>query len=215
MGLQIGDDAPDFSAQTTEGEINFHEWLGNDWGILYSHPADFTPVCTTELGRTALLSAEFKKRHTKVMVVSVDDLASHRRWIDDINTTQNCDVDFPIVADYSKKVARLYGMIHEKASETKAVRSVFFIGPDKKIKALITYPASTGRNFNEIIRVLDSLQLTASAPVATPVDWIQGQDVIISTSVKDGEIASRFPKGYRTVNSYLRYTPHPAVAIEE
>jgi alkyl hydroperoxide reductase subunit AhpC len=209
MGLQIGDDAPDFVAQTTSGEIKFHEWLGNSWGILYSHPADFTPVCTTELGRTALLKNEFEERDVKVLVISVDNLDSHTRWIDDINKTQNCEINFPIIADNDRKVAMLYGMIHDKASQTKTVRSVYFIGPDKKIKALITYPASTGRNFAEIIRVMDSLQLTASKDVATPADWLQGQDVIIAPSVKDEEISSRFPKGYKAVNAYLRYTPQP------
>jgi alkyl hydroperoxide reductase subunit AhpC len=209
MGLQIGDDAPDFAAQTTSGDIKFHEWLGDNWGILYSHPADFTPVCTTELGRTALLKTEFEQRNVKVLVVSVDDLDSHKRWIGDINKTQNCEVNFPIIADNDRKVAMLYGMIHDKASQTKTVRSVYFIGPDKKIKALITYPASTGRNFAEIIRVIDSLQLTASKDVATPADWLQGQDVIIAPSVKDEEIPSRFPKGHKAVNAYLRYTPQP------
>lgn len=209
MGLQIGDDAPDFVAQTTLGEIKFHEWLGNNWGILYSHPADFTPVCTTELGRTALLKTEFQKRGVKVLVVSVDNLDSHTRWIDDINKTQTCEVNFPIIADNDRKVAMLYGMIHDKASQTKTVRSVYFIGPDKKIKALITYPASTGRNFAEIIRVMDSLQVTAANDVATPADWLQGQDVIIAPSVRDEEIPSRFPKGHKAVNTYLRYTPQP------
>jgi thioredoxin-dependent peroxiredoxin len=209
MSLQIGDDAPDFVAQTTAGEIKFHEWLGDSWGILYSHPADFTPVCTTELGRTALLKEEFDKRETRVLVVSVDDLDSHLRWTKDINETQTCDVNFPIIADENRKVAKLYGMIHEKASQTKTVRSVFFVGPDKKIKALITYPASTGRNFNEIIRVLDSLKLTATRDVATPADWVQGQDVIILPSVRDEDILSKFPKGHRAIKSYLRYTPQP------
>lgn len=209
MGLQIGDDAPDFVAQTTLGEIRFHEWLGESWGILYSHPADFTPVCTTELGRTALLKEQFEKRGVKVLVVSVDEVDSHNRWIADINKTQNCNVEFPIIADSDRKVSMLYGMIHDKASQTKTVRSVFFIGPDKKIKALITYPASTGRNFSEIIRVIDSLQLTASHEVATPVDWWQGQDVLIAPSVKDEEIASKFKGGYRKVNAYIRYTTQP------
>ncbi len=209
MSLQIGDDAPDFVAQTTAGEIKFHEWLGNSWGILYSHPADFTPVCTTELGRTALLKKEFDKRGTRVLAVSVDNLDSHSRWIGDINETQNCEVNFPIIADHERKVATLYGMIHEKASQTKTVRSVYFIGPDKKIKALITYPASTGRNFGEIIRVIDSLQLTAAKDVATPADWVQGQDVIISPSVKEEEIPAKFPQGHKAINSYLRYTPQP------
>lgn len=209
MGLQIGDDAPDFVAQTTSGEIKFHAWLGNSWVILYSHPADFTPVCTTELGRTALLKKEFEKRDVKVLVVSVDNLDSHTRWIENINKTQNCDVNFPIIADNDRMVAKRYGMIHDKASQAKTVRSVFFIGPDKKIKALITYPASTGRNFAEIIRVMDSLQLTASKNVATSADWFPGQDVIISTYVKDEEISSQFPKGHKAVNEYLRYTAQP------
>lgn len=209
MSLQIGDDAPDFVAETTAGEIKFHKWLGNSWGILYSHPADFTPVCTTELGRTALLKKEFDKRGVKVLAISVDDVDSHRRWIRDINETQNCDVNFPIIADHDKKVAMLYGMIHEKASQTRTVRSVYFIDPDKKIKALITYPASTGRNFGEIIRVIDSLKLTATRDVATPADWAQGQDVIILPSIKNEDIPAKFPKGHRTIKPYLRYTPQP------
>lgn len=209
MSLQIGDDAPDFVAETTAGEIKFHKWLGNSWGILYSHPADFTPVCTTELGRTALLKKEFDKRGVKVLAISVDDVDSHRRWIRDINETQNCDVNFPIIADHDKKVAMLYGMIHEKASQTRTVRSVYFIDPDKKIKALITYPASTGRNFGEIIRVIDSLKLTATRDVATPADWAQGQDVIILPSIKSEDIPAKFPKGHRTIKPYLRYTPQP------
>ncbi len=209
MSLKIGDEAPDFTIQTTAGEVRFHEWLGNHWGILYSHPADFTPVCTTELGRTALLKDEFAKRNTRVIVVSVDDLQTHNGWIKDINETQNCEVNFPIIADAERKVATLYGMIHEKASQTKTVRSVFFIGPDKQIKAMITYPASTGRNFGEILRVLDSLQLTATRDVATPADWANGEDVIILPSVKDDQIPSKFPKGHRTVKPYLRYTPQP------
>ncbi|HEX5169568.1 MAG TPA: peroxiredoxin [Cyclobacteriaceae bacterium] len=209
MSLKIGDDAPDFSIQTTQGEIKFHEWLGNNWGVLYSHPADYTPVCTTELGRTAILKQEFDKRKTKVIAVSVDNLDSHYGWINDINETQDCVVNFPIIADPDKVVSRLYDMIHEKASETKAVRSFFFIGPDKKIKATITYPASTGRNFQEILRVVDSLQLTANKQVATPADWQYGQDVVILPSVQDSEIAAKFPKGHRRIKPYLRYTPHP------
>lgn len=210
MSLKIGDEAPDFKVKTTAGEISFHEWLGDNWGVLYSHPADYTPVCTTELGRTALLKNEFEKRKTKVIAVSVDSLESHYGWIKDINETQNCTVDFPIIADDNKKVATLYDMIHEKASETKAVRSVFFIGPDKKIKATITYPASTGRNFLEILRVIDSLQLTAYKQVATPADWQYGQDVVISPSVKNEDIPAKFPRGHRVVKSYLRYTPQPS-----
>jgi len=209
MSLQIGDDAPDFTVETTSGKIKFHEWLGDSWGILYSHPSDYTPVCTTELGRTAHLKGEFDKRNTKVLAISVDDLNSHQGWIRDINETQNCEVNFPIIADPEKKVAYLYGMIHKKASGSKTVRSVFFISPAKKIMALITYPASTGRNFAEILRVMDSLQLTAKHAVSTPVDWESGQDVIISPSIKDMDIAAKFPKGFRKVKSYLRYTPQP------
>ena len=210
MSLRIGDTAPNFSAQTTEGEINFYNWLGNSWGILYSHPSDFTPVCTTELGRTAHLKDEFSKRNTKVLAVSVDDLDSHLGWVKDINETQNCTVDFPIIADPDHQVSKLYGMIHENASTSVTVRSVYFIGPDKKIKAVITYPASTGRNFNEILRVIDSLQLTANYSVATPADWEQGQEVVISPAIKNEEIASKFPKGHRVVKPYLRYTPQPS-----
>ncbi|GAA4441547.1 peroxiredoxin [Pontibacter saemangeumensis] len=209
MSLRIGDDAPNFTAQTTEGEIDFHQWLGNSWGILYSHPADFTPVCTTELGRTAQLKDEFAKRDTKVIAVSVDELDSHHEWIKDINETQNCDVDFPIIADMDRNVATLYNMIHPNASTSTTVRSVYFISPDKKIKAIITYPASTGRNFFEILRVIDSLQLTDKYSVATPVDWQQGQDVIISPSVKQEDVAAKFPKGHQLIKPYLRYTPQP------
>ena len=209
MSLRIGDEAPNFTAQTTAGEINFHEWLGDSWGIIYSHPADFTPVCTTELGRTAQLKDEFAKRDTKVIAVSVDELESHHEWIKDINETQHCDVDFPIIADVDRKVAGLYNMIHPNASTSATVRSVYFIGPDKKIKAIITYPASTGRNFFEILRVIDSLQLTANYSVATPVDWEQGQDVIISPSVKQEDVEAKFPKGHKVIKPYLRYTPQP------
>ncbi|WP_161888676.1 peroxiredoxin [Pontibacter russatus] len=209
MSLRIGDEAPNFTAQTTAGEINFHEWLGDSWGIIYSHPADFTPVCTTELGRTAQLKDEFAKRDTKVIAVSVDELDSHYEWIKDINETQHCDVDFPIIADVDRKVAGLYNMIHPNASTSATVRSVYFIGPDKKIKAIITYPASTGRNFFEILRVIDSLQLTANYSVATPVDWEQGQDVIISPSVKQEDVEAKFPKGHKVIKPYLRYTPQP------
>ena len=209
MSLRIGDTAPDFSAQTTDGKINFYEWLGDSWAILFSHPADFTPICTTELGRTALLKDDFAKRGVKVIFVSVNDLASHQGWVKDINKTQNCTVNFPVIADPDRKVAELYGMIHPNASTTLPVRSVFFIGPDKKIKATITYPASTGRNYAEILRVVDSLQLTSKHSVGTPVDWEVGQDVVISTAIKDADIPSKFPKGHRVVNSYLRYTPQP------
>lgn len=209
MSLRIGDTAPDFTVETTEGEINFYQWLGDNWGLLYSHPADFTPVCTTELGKTAQLKKEFEKRNTKVLAVSVDGLESHKGWIKDINETQKCTVNFPIIADPDKKVATLYDMIHENASATATVRSVYFIGPDKKIKAMITYPASTGRNFYEILRVLDSLHLTANFKVATPADWVNGTDVVIAPSVKTEDIPGLFPKGHKIVNSYLRYTPQP------
>ncbi|TCK80792.1 peroxiredoxin [Albibacterium bauzanense] len=211
MSLQIGDTAPDFSATTTSGEIDFHKWIGNGWAILFSHPADFTPICTTELGRTAQLKAEFDKRNTKVIFVSVNDLSSHEGWVKDINATQNTTVNFPVIADPDRKVAELYGMIHPNASTTAPVRSVFFIGPDKKIKATITYPASTGRNYAEILRVLDSLQLTSEYSVGTPVDWEVGQDVVISTAIKDEDIPKNFPKGHRVVNPYLRYTPQPNI----
>lgn len=209
MSLQIGDTAPDFSAVSTEGAVNFHEWLGGGWGILFSHPADFTPICTTELGRTALLKEEFAQRKTRVIFVSVGNVESHHKWIKDINKTQHCTVNFPIIADPDHKVSELYGMIHPNASSTAPVRSVFFIGPDKKIRAIITYPASTGRNYTEILRVLDSLQLTSQYSVGTPVDWHPGQEVVISTSVKDADIPATFPKGHRVVNEYLRYTPQP------
>nr|WKN34521.1 peroxiredoxin [Tunicatimonas sp. TK19036] len=209
MSLKIGDNAPDFTAKTTAGEIDFHAWLGDSWGILYSHPADYTPVCTTELGRTAKLNEEFEKRNTKVVAVSVDDLKSHSGWISDINQTQQCTVNFPLIADPDRNVASLYDMIHENASDTVTVRSVFFISPDKKIKATITYPASTGRNFYEILRVIDSLQLTAQHSVATPADWEKGQDVVISPSIRDEDIPAKFPKGHTRVTSYLRYTPQP------
>ncbi|WMN07921.1 peroxiredoxin [Marivirga arenosa] len=209
MGLKIGDTAPNFQADTTEGKIDFHEWLGDSWGILYSHPADFTPVCTTEIGRTAQLKDEFAKRNTKVAVVSVDDVKSHNEWKKDVNETQNTSVEFPIIGDEDKKVANLYDMIHENASETATVRSVFFIGPDKKIKATIVYPASTGRNFAEILRVIDSLQLSAKYPVATPADWTPGNDVIIGLGVKDEEIEEKFPKGHKIIKPYLRTTPQP------
>ncbi len=209
MALRIGDDAPNFQVETTEGTIDFHEWLGDSWGVLYSHPADYTPVCTTELGRTAQLGPEFAQRNTKVLAVSVDDLESHQGWIKDINETQNCEVNFPIIADPDKVVATAYDMIHPNASATATVRSVFFIGPDKKIKASITYPASTGRNFAEILRVIDSLQLTANFSVATPADWMQGQDVVITPAVNDADIPDKFPKGHTVIKPYLRMTPQP------
>ena len=209
MSLRLGDIAPDFEANTTQGIIKFHEWLGNSWGLLFSHPADFTPVCTTELGKTALLSGEFKKRNVKVLAVSVDDLPSHNLWIPDINEISNTVVDFPIIADENRKVAELYDMIHPNASEKSTVRSVFIIGPDKKIKLTLTYPASTGRNFNEIIRVIDSLQLTAGYSVATPADWQDGEDVIVVPAVSTLDAEKKFTKGLNIVKPYLRYTPQP------
>ncbi len=209
MSLRLGDIAPDFVAQSTEGEIRFHEFLGNGWGILFSHPADYTPVCTTELGRTALLKDEFAKRNTRVLAVSVDPLDSHLGWKSDIDETQHCHVDFPILADPNKEIATLYDMIHPNASATATVRSLFVIGPDKKIKLTITYPASTGRNFYEVLRVLDSLQLGAQYAVATPADWQPGEDVIISTSVSTEDAQQKFPKGVKEVKPYLRYTPQP------
>ncbi len=207
--LRLGDTAPDFTAETTEGAINFHEWLGNSWGVLFSHPADYTPVCTTELGTTAKLKAEFDKRNVKVAALSVDPLESHHGWIKDINETQNTTVNFPIIADPEKKVALLYDMIHPNASEKFTVRSVFVIGADKKIKLTITYPASTGRNFHELLRVIDSLQLTANYSVATPANWEHGQDVVIVPAIKDEDIPAKFPKGHTRVKPYLRITPQP------
>ena len=209
MSIQLGDEAPDFTAPTTEGEIHLHDYLGEGWGILFSHPADFTPVCTTELGAVAKLKDEFERRNTKVLALSVDPLESHRTWSADIEDVTGTKPNFPIIADPDRAVADLYGMIHPHASDTMTVRSVFVIGPDKKVKLTLTYPASTGRSFDEILRVLDSLQLTAKHKVATPVDWRQGEDVIITTAVPDEEAAERFP-GYVTVKPYLRKTPQPA-----
>lgn len=209
MSLRLGDTAPDFTAKTTEGEINFYEYLGNSWGVLFSHPADYTPVCTTELGRTALLKEEFAKRNVKVLAVSVDPLDKHFGWRGDINETQNCNVDFPIIADEDKTVANLYGMIHPNASETATVRSLFIISPDKKVKLMITYPASTGRNFHEVLRVIDSLQLTANYSVATPADWKEGEDVIVVPAVSTEDAQKKFPKGLKIIKPYLRYTPQP------
>lgn len=207
--LRLGDTAPDFQAETTAGPISFHEWLGDSWGVLFSHPADYTPVCTTELGATAKLREEFEKRNVKVAAVSVDPLDSHHGWIADINETQNTEVNFPLIADQERKVADLYDMIHPNSLENATVRSVFVIGPDKKIKLTLTYPASTGRNFNEILRVIDSLQLTADYKVATPANWEDGDDVIITGAVKDEEIPERFPKGHTRIKPYLRTTPQP------
>ena len=207
--LRLGDIAPDFKAETTEGPISFHEWLGNGWGILFSPPADFTPVCTTELGTTAKLKGEFEKRNVKVVALSVDPLDSHNSWIKDINETQNTNVNFPIIADGDRKVAELYDMIHPNANEKLTVRSVFIIGPDKKVKLMITYPASTGRNFNELLRVIDSLQLTANYSVATPANWESGQEVVIAPAISDEDADKKFPKGYKKVKPYLRLTPQP------
>ncbi|HEY4242879.1 MAG TPA: peroxiredoxin [Kofleriaceae bacterium] len=209
MALQLGDEAPDFTAETTEGTIHFHQWLGSGWGVLFSHPKDFTPVCTTELGRVAALKPEFDKRHVKVIGLSVDPLDSHGRWAKDIEETQGHALNFPLIGDSDKKVANLYGMIHPNASDTATVRSVFVIGPDKKLKLSLTYPASTGRNFDEILRVIDSLQLTAKYKVATPVDWKQGGDVIIVPSVSDADAKTQFPDGWKTVKPYLRLVPQP------
>ncbi len=209
MSLRLGDIAPDFTSQSTEGEINFHEYLGEGWGILFSHPADYTPVCTTELGKTALLKEEFAKRNTKVLAVSVDALDSHFGWRNDINETQNTNVEFPILADPEKNIATLYDMIHPNASEKATVRSLFIIGPDKKVKLIITYPASTGRNFTEVLRVLDSLQLTANHSVATPADWTHGEDVIVVPAISTEDAIQKFPKGVKVVKPYLRYTPQP------
>ena len=209
MSLRLGDQAPNFRAQTTEGEIDFYEYLGNSWGVLFSHPADYTPVCTTELGRTALLKEEFAKRNVKVLAVSVDPLESHRGWVTDINETQNCTVDFPIIADENREVATLYDMIHPNASATATVRSLFIIGPDKLVKLMITYPASTGRNFNEVLRVIDSLQLTSKYSLATPANWERGEDAIVVPSVSTEDAIKKFPKGVKVVKPYLRYTPVP------
>ncbi len=211
MSLRLGDEAPDFTAETTEGTIHFHEWLGNGWGVLFSHPADYTPVCTTELGATAKLKSEFDKRNTKAIAISVDGLQDHKDWISDINETQHTVVNFPLIADPDRTIATLYDMIHPNASATATVRSVFIVGPDKKIKLTLTYPASTGRNFNEIVRVIDSLQLSNEFPVSTPADWQPGEDVIIQGSVKTEDIPARFPKGHKIIKPYLRTTPQPDI----
>lgn len=207
--LRLGDLAPDFTAQTTAGTINFYEWLGNSWGVLFSHPADFTPVCTTELGTAARLKDEFDKRNVKIAALSVDPLDKHNEWVKDINETQNTVVNFPIIADEDRKVADLYDMIHPNANETFTVRSVFIIGPDKKVKLIITYPASTGRNFYELLRVIDSLQLTSNYSVATPANWKDGEDVVIAPAIKDEDIPAKFPKGHTRIKPYLRLTPQP------
>jgi alkyl hydroperoxide reductase subunit AhpC len=207
--IRLGDTAPDFQAQTSLGDISFHDWLGTSWGVLFSHPADFTPVCTTELGTVANYYPEFEKRNTKVIALSVDKLTSHAEWIKDINETQSTTVNFPIIADENKSIATLYDMLHPNASENFTVRSVFVIGPDKKVKLTLTYPASTGRNFDELLRVIDSLQLTANYSVATPANWNQGEDVVIIPAVKDEDIPTKFPKGYTRIKPYLRMTPQP------
>ena len=209
MALHLGDTVPDFKASTTNGDISFHDYLGNSWGVLFSHPADYTPVCTTELGRTAQLKDEFAKRNVKVLAVSVDPLDKHKGWVNDINETQKTNVEFPIIADADRNVATLYDMIHPNASATATVRSLFIIGPDKKLKLSITYPASTGRNFQEVLRVIDSLQLTADYSVATPADWKHGEDVIVVPAVSTEDAEKKFPKGLRIVKPYLRYTPQP------
>ncbi|MFY7651396.1 MAG: peroxiredoxin [Chitinophagaceae bacterium] len=209
MSLRLGDIAPNFQAETSIGPIDFYEYLGNSWGVLFSHPADYTPVCTTELGKTAALAGEFAQRNVKALALSVDDVESHKGWIGDINETQNVTVEFPIIADPERKVANLYDMIHPNASATATVRSLFIIGPDKAVKLIITYPASTGRNFNEVLRVIDSLQLTANYSVATPANWKEGEDVIVVPAIKTEDAIAKFPKVVTFVKPYLRYTPKP------
>ncbi|MDQ2642777.1 MAG: peroxiredoxin [Myxococcota bacterium] len=209
MAVRLGDIAPDFTADSTEGQIRLHEYLGDSWGVLFSHPKDFTPVCTTELGEVAKLKPEFDKRNVKVLGLSVDSVEDHRRWQGDIEETQGTRLNFPLLGDPDRKIASLYDMIHPNANDTLTVRSVFVIGPDKKVKLMITYPASTGRNFEEILRVIDSLQLTSQYSVATPVNWKDGQDCIIVPSVSDADAKAKFPKGFRAVKPYLRITPQP------
>lgn len=209
MSIRLGDTAPDFTQHSTQGDIRFHDWLGDSWGVLFSHPKDFTPVCTTELGAVARLKPEFDKRNVKVAGLSVDGLSDHARWSKDIEETQGVALNFPLLADSDRKVSDLYGMIHPNASDTLTVRSVFIIGPDKKVKLTLTYPASTGRNFDELLRVIDSLQLTAEYKVATPANWNAGDDCIIVPSVTNEEAATRFPKGFTEVKPYLRTTPQP------
>ncbi|MCL7989407.1 peroxiredoxin [Sphingobacterium sp. lm-10] len=211
MSLRLGDDAPNFQAQTTVGEIDFYDYTKDSWVVLYSHPSDYTPVCTTELGRTAQLKQEFEARNVKVLALSVDSVEDHHEWIKDINETQNTTVDFPVIADKDRKIAELYDMIHPNASATATVRSVFVIGPDHKVKLTLTYPASTGRNFQEILRVIDSLQLTAEYSVATPADWKHGEDVIVVPAIKTEDIPAKFPKGHKEIKPYLRTTPQPNI----
>jgi len=207
--LRLGDIAPNFKAETSQGELDFYEYLGNSWGILFSHPADYTPVCTTELGKTASLKPEFDKRDVKVMALSVDNVSSHQGWITDINETQGVEVNFPIIADQDKTISEAYGMLHPNASATLTVRSLFIIAPDKTVKLIISYPASTGRNFQEILRVIDSLQLTANYSVSTPADWKDGDDVVIANTIKNEDIPAKFPKGFTLIKPYLRTTPQP------
>ncbi|MBU0697509.1 MAG: peroxiredoxin [Bacteroidetes bacterium] len=209
MMLRLGDIAPNFKAKTSEGELDFYEYLGDSWGVLFSHPADYTPVCTTELGKTASLKPEFDKRNVKVMALSVDSVESHEGWIADINETQGVEVNFPIIADEDKSIAESYGMMHPNASATFTVRSLFIIAPDKTVKLIISYPASTGRNFQEILRVIDSLQLTAYYSVATPADWKDGDDVVVAPAIKTEDIPAKFPKGFKEIKPYLRMTPQP------
>ncbi len=209
MSLRLGDTAPNFTAKTSQGEINFYDYLGDSWGVLFSHPGDYTPVCTTELGRTAALKDEFTKRNVKVLALSVDSVESHDGWIKDINETQGVEVNFPIIADADRKISEAYDMIHPNASVNATVRSLFIIAPDKTVKLIITYPASTGRNFVEILRVIDSLQLTAKYSVATPVDWKDGEDVVVVPAIKTEDIPAKFPKGYTAIKPYLRMTPQP------
>ena len=209
MAIRLGDIAPDFSAESTEGTINFHKWLGDSWGVLFSHPADYTPVCTTELGTVAKLKGEFDKRGVKVAGLSVDSVADHNGWIGDINETQNTSVNFPLIADPERKVAYLYDMIHPNALDNLTVRSVFVIGPDKKVKLTLTYPASTGRNFDELLRVIDSLQLTSTHSVATPANWQDGDDCIVVPALSDEQAKEKFPKGFKAIKPYLRITPQP------
>lgn len=211
MSLQLGDIAPNFQAKTSKGDIDFYDYVGNNWVVLFSHPGDYTPVCTTELGRTAALQSEFDKRGVKVLALSVDSVEDHKGWIKDINETQNVNVDYPIIADEDRKVSTLYQMIHPNASATNTVRSVYIIGPDKKVRLTITYPASTGRNFQEILRVIDSMQLTDNYSVATPVEWKNGDDCIVSPAIPTADIPAKFPKGFKEIKSYLRTTPQPNI----
>lgn len=215
MSLQLGDPAPNFTAQTTIGEIDFYDYLGDSWGVLFSHPADYTPVCTTELGKTALLKGEFDKRNVKALALSIDLLDKHFAWISDINETQYCSVEFPLIADEDRRISLLYDMIHPNELASATVRSLFIIGPDKKVKLMITYPASTGRNFNEVLRVIDSFQFTDEYRVATPANWEAGEDVIVGLGIKTKDLDAQFPQGHRIVKPYLRYTPQPSPVIKK